>query len=79
MLGVPLILAGHSHVQRAYPILTKDVRVFCAGTVTEHSQSKNNLFIINIEHLGSDYSIGLEHYEYDGFLRRFVKKAFTFG
>jgi len=78
-LGVPLVLAGHSHVPRAYAILTKNVRVFCAGSLTEHSQSRNNLFIINVEHLGSNYSIGLEHYEYDSFLRRFVKKAFMFG
>lgn len=79
LLGIPLILAGHSHVPRAYPVLTKDVRVFCAGSVTEHGQSRNNLFIINIEHLGSSYSIGLEHYEYDDFRDRFVKKAFKFG
>jgi 3',5'-cyclic AMP phosphodiesterase CpdA len=78
-LGVPLILSGHSHVARAYEIPTKDVRVFCAGSLSEYTQSRNNFFIINVEHLGDDYSIRLENYEYDRFRRRFVKKRFTFG
>jgi 3',5'-cyclic AMP phosphodiesterase CpdA len=78
-LRVPVILAGHSHVPRAYPISTYEVRVFCAGSVTEYTQSMNNFFIITVEDLGNDYSIGLENYEYDGFRRRFVKKPFTFG
>lgn len=78
-LGVPIILAGHSHVPRAYPIPTYELRVFCAGSLCEYNQARNNFFIITIETLGNDYSVQLENYEFDGFRRRFVRRALAFG
>jgi 3',5'-cyclic AMP phosphodiesterase CpdA len=78
-LGVSTILTGHSHIPRAYGIPTYQARVFCAGSVCEYNQSKNNFFIVTVEDLGNDYRVGLKNYEFDDFQRRFVKRPFTFG
>jgi 3',5'-cyclic AMP phosphodiesterase CpdA len=72
-LGVVAILAGHSHVARPYPVLPYNVRVFCAGTATEHNPAKNHFFIISLNDAVAGCQVKLENYEFDGFQDRFVR------
>ena len=72
-LGVPIILAGHSHAARPYTPLPYQTNVFCAGTLTEYNHPENQFFIISFEDLGGDYRVQLENYQYDRLRRNFIR------
>lgn len=73
-LGVQVIMAGHSHAANPYIAHPYQIRVICAGTLTESGTSKNQFFIIELEDLGGSYGVQLENYEYDRLQRTFVRR-----
>ncbi len=72
-LGVPIVLAGHSHVPSSYRALPFQTDVFCAGTLTEYNHTPNQFFMISVEDMGGDYRVQLDNYQYDRLKRSFIR------
>jgi hypothetical protein len=65
-LKIAALLAGHTHIYKDYYVKPNNVRVLCAGTVTQHDNAKKHCQIISVTKPSvSSPPIKVTHFEWD--------------